>query len=198
MAAIAPSRTRPTKIVASATAEERLAEVVSNFSPIGLLYTQDRVIRYANRAVAEMFGYSLAQIEGAQLSLLRGGEADWLDRNCLRALERTGFFQHERTMARLSGELFWCRLIGRSVNVERPRSNIIWNLVELSDRRSLSCLSPREQQIALLICEGKSAKETARDLSLSPRTVETAIARIKRKIHARSSTELINRIRSLP
>jgi PAS domain S-box-containing protein len=176
--------------------ESVLAQVVFSLSPIGLLYTSNLQIRHANQAMAEMFGYSRTQLEGSPLSVLRTQGADWFDSKCQSAIETSGFWQVERVMTRVSGETFWCRILGRSVNPEKPRLDIIWNVVELSDRRSLSCLSPRERQIALSICAGHSAKETANHLGLSPRTVETSLARIRQKMRARNSNQLANRIRS--
>lgn len=54
--------------------------------------------------------------------------------------------------------------------------------------------SPRESAILKLIIRGKTAKETARALYLSPRTVENYLAGIKNKIGAKNKSELIEKI----
>lgn len=60
---------------------------------------------------------------------------------------------------------------------------------ELMDK--LSTLSAREYEITLLIMEGKSSKEIANDLSLSPRTVEAHRANLFAKLEVNSLVKLI-------
>ena len=51
-------------------------------------------------------------------------------------------------------------------------------------------LTPAEQRIAMLVCEGKTNKEVAATLVISTRTVESALTRIYQKLEIRSRTEL--------
>ncbi|WP_337262123.1 MULTISPECIES: response regulator transcription factor [unclassified Serratia (in: enterobacteria)] len=60
---------------------------------------------------------------------------------------------------------------------------------ELTDK--LSTLSAREYEITLLIMEGKSSKEIAHDLTLSPRTVEAHRANLFAKLDVNSLVKLI-------
>ncbi|OMQ25654.1 response regulator transcription factor [Serratia oryzae] len=60
---------------------------------------------------------------------------------------------------------------------------------ELTDK--LSTLSAREYEITLLIMEGKSSKEIAHDLTLSPRTVEAHRANLFAKLEINSLVKLI-------
>ncbi|HEY2012413.1 MAG TPA: response regulator transcription factor [Bryobacteraceae bacterium] len=56
---------------------------------------------------------------------------------------------------------------------------------------SYELLSPREREILQLIAEGKSSKEIANLLNLSPYTVETHRARLMQKLNLRGVPELI-------
>ena len=56
-------------------------------------------------------------------------------------------------------------------------------------------LSKREIECLHYLVEGKAAKEIARKLDISPRTVELHIANIKGKMKCKSSLELISQIR---
>ena len=58
-------------------------------------------------------------------------------------------------------------------------------------RRAGGPLSPRERQIVQMIAEGRSTKEIARSLGLSPRTVETHRANILHKLNLPSVAELV-------
>lgn len=58
-------------------------------------------------------------------------------------------------------------------------------------------VTPRERQVLALIAEGRSNKEIARALSLSPNTVKTHVARLLEKLEAARRTEAIQRAREL-
>jgi DNA-binding CsgD family transcriptional regulator len=56
-------------------------------------------------------------------------------------------------------------------------------------------LTPTEERIAELAAEGRTDKEIAADLFLTPKTVGTQLSRIYRKVGVRSRTELAGRLR---
>ncbi len=56
---------------------------------------------------------------------------------------------------------------------------------------SLDALTPRERQVLPLVAEGLSSKEIARQLGISPKTVEIHRTNIIRKLDVKSSRELI-------
>jgi two-component system response regulator FixJ len=58
-------------------------------------------------------------------------------------------------------------------------------------RRSLANLTPRQRQILHGIVEGKASKTIARELGISPRTVEAHRAEIRTKTGVTSASELI-------
>jgi DNA-binding NarL/FixJ family response regulator len=55
----------------------------------------------------------------------------------------------------------------------------------------LSLLSTREREVLRLIAEGLSAKEIAKELSISSKTVEAHRTSLMRKLGARKATELV-------
>jgi DNA-binding NarL/FixJ family response regulator len=54
-------------------------------------------------------------------------------------------------------------------------------------------LTGREREILALIADGHSAKVIAREMQLSPRTVERHIENCRFKLHARNRSQLISR-----
>jgi DNA-binding NarL/FixJ family response regulator len=56
---------------------------------------------------------------------------------------------------------------------------------------TLTRLSPREREVVQLIAEGKSTKEVADRLGISPKTAETHRTNIMRKLNLHSVTELV-------
>lgn len=60
-----------------------------------------------------------------------------------------------------------------------------------SARRRLERLSEREREILALIAEGRSSKEVARLLDISPRTVDTHRAHLAEKLETSSLAEMV-------
>lgn len=58
-------------------------------------------------------------------------------------------------------------------------------------------LSPRELEVLQEIAAGRSNKEIARQLNVSPNTVKTHVARLFEKLGAKRRTDAINRAREL-
>jgi len=59
-----------------------------------------------------------------------------------------------------------------------------------------SVLTRREREVCELICAGKSNKEIARQLEISPRTVEDHRLGINRKMDVPNATALVHKILS--
>jgi DNA-binding CsgD family transcriptional regulator len=55
-------------------------------------------------------------------------------------------------------------------------------------------LTPQELQVALVVANGATNKEAAATLFLSPKTIESHLSRIYRKLDVRSRTELVRRL----
>ncbi|MEN9783457.1 MAG: hypothetical protein RJA24_800 [Pseudomonadota bacterium] len=60
-----------------------------------------------------------------------------------------------------------------------------------ADREKIAALTGREREVLQLAARGLHAKEIARDLGISPRTVEVHKARIMAKLGARNVAELV-------
>lgn len=60
------------------------------------------------------------------------------------------------------------------------------------DRNTIPMLTDRERQIVQMLAEGKTNKEVAKVLCISPNTVETHRARIMRKLGITSIVELVH------
>lgn len=60
-----------------------------------------------------------------------------------------------------------------------------------ADREKLALLTEREREVLQLVARGQHAKEIARELGISPRTVEVHKARIMAKLGARNVAELV-------
>jgi len=85
--------------------------------------------------------------------------------------------------------------LGAVIWVERARSE----LARIGGRPSTPFeLTETEQQIAVLVAQGRTNQETADALFVSPSTVQASLKRIYQKLEVRSRTELAARIGASP
>ena len=102
-------------------------------------------------------------------------------------------------MARKNGSLFWCRVRGHSLTPDDdPLRRAVWSFADLSETRNVLHLSGRERQIVMHLGEGRTSKEIARTLDISPRTVESYRARLLKKYNAHNVAELLSHLSSMP
>lgn len=179
---------------------ENIQNIGFMHAPIGLIITRYRVIQHCNVQFCEMFGLSMDDLEGQSLSKLYPSTEEFhsISDAGLKRMKASGQYVNERIMRRENGDLFWCRVRGNSLTPDDPFAQAIWSFADLSDNRPVLDISKRERQVAILVTKGKTSKEIARILSISPRTVEAHRARLIDKFDARNSAELIARLTGMP
>jgi PAS domain S-box-containing protein len=166
-------------------------------APVGMCVSRHRVIHACNDALAAIFGYKPDALIGQSFRVLYP-TLDEFERTGARIvpiMSAKGHYSDERIMKRAGGELFWCHVSGRSLIHDEPHAAGIWTFEDLSAKRPVTAeLTPREREIAALLVEGKTSKLIARQVGLSPRTVEMHRARLMRKFSAATSSELVHRL----
>jgi len=183
------------------TPTQDLAELAYECAPIGLVVTESRIIRACNPAFAEMFGYVREELVDRSFAILYPSFEEFVRIRDVgvEPLKRNNRYSDERIMARKDGSLFWCRVRGRSLTRDDdPLRRAVWSVADLSETRSVIDLSTRERQIVMHLGEGRTSKEIARMLSISPRTVEAYRARLLRKCGAANVAELLSHLSSMP
>lgn len=166
-------------------------------APIGMCVSQNRTILACNEDLARMFGYHCDDLLGVSFLILYP-TLDEFERTGARItpiMNSKGHYSDERIMKRANHELFWCHVSGRGLNKEDPHASGIWTFEDLSSKRPVSAeLTAREREIAALLVDGKTSKIIARQINLSPRTVEMHRAKLMRKFNAATSSELVNKL----
>jgi PAS domain S-box-containing protein len=172
-------------------------ETIFQHAPVGMCISVDRVIQSANEALASMFGYACAELEGQSFLVLYPTMTEFLrtgDR-IIPIMNAKGHYSDERIMRRANGELFWCHVSGRALDPQQPLGAGVWTFEDVSEKRPVTAeLTPREREIAALLVEGKTSKVIARETDLSPRTVEMHRAKLMRKFSASTSSELVHKL----
>ncbi len=175
------------------------AELAFLHAPVGLVVTENRVIRDCNPPFAEMFGYTPEDLKNKLFAILYPTEAEFVnirDRG-VEELRETNIYSDERIMARKNGELFWCRVRGYSFTPKDPLMRAVWSFSDLSENRPYLPLTRREREIVSLLADGMTSKEIALKLDLSYRTVEVYRAKLLKKFDASNTSGLLNSLSGL-
>jgi PAS domain S-box-containing protein len=170
-----------------------LALLAYQEAPIGLVLTERRTIRTCNQTFANMFGFARSQLIGQSFRMLYSSrhEFDKIRDIGIKPLKEKGIYSDERIMQRRDGTRFWCRFRAHTLTRNAPLDRTILSFALISDTVPNVILTPRERQVVLLLSKGMTSKEAARDLAISPRTVEDFRARLLKKFKARNTAELL-------
>jgi len=168
-----------------------------DLAPVGLCFSEHRVIRRCNHKFAAMFGYTTDEVEGQSFAMLYPSISDF-ERIGERSRERmraSGLYADDRLMRRKDGKLSWFHAVGRAVDPQTPLAATVWMFEDLEATRPAPVeLTARERDVASLVVTGASAKTIARSLGLSPRTVEHYRTKLINKHEVRTTSELISRL----
>ena len=165
-------------------------------APIGLVVTENRVIRDCNIEFARMFAYHRKELVSQSFALLYPSAEEFIsirDKG-VDELRQTNRYWDERVMARKDGQLFWCRVRGKSLTQENPLQRAVWSFADISTVRPYQALSVRERQVVMMMAEGQTSKEMARHLGLSYRTVEIYRARLLKKFGVSNAAALLSSV----
>lgn len=180
---------------------KELEQIAFEHSPVGIVLTESRIIRACNPAFAMMFGYARDELVNQSFAILYPSLEEFVAIRDIgvEPLKKTNRYSDERIMARRDGTLFWCRVRGHSLTRDDdPLRRAVWSFADLSDFRPVSALTTRERQIVMHLGEGRTSKEIARMLAISPRTVEAYRARLMKKHRAGNVAELLSRLGGMP
>ncbi|NUH65695.1 PAS domain S-box protein [Sulfitobacter sp. S0837] len=172
----------------------RFAELAFIHAPIGLVVTQNRLIRDCNNAFAQMFGYTREDLRDQLFSMLYPSDEEFKnirDRG-VNQLRETNTYWDERIMARQDGSLFWCRVRGHSFTPDSPLERAVWSFADLSSERPYLPLTRREREILSHLAEGLTSKEIAINLDISHRTVEVYRAKLLKKFGVSNTSGLFH------
>ena len=167
-------------------------------APVGLVIGRSRILLACNHAFARMFRGSMEALVGQSFERLYPTQSDYEEtgkRVGMRlAAERS--YTDDRVMRRLDGDLFWVRVSGFTYTPDDAHEHTLWVFSELGKAepagQSLrTSLTPRERDVAALLIDGKTGKEVAKALNISPRTVDIYRARLLRKYDVNSTKRLI-------
>ncbi|HDS1735419.1 helix-turn-helix transcriptional regulator [Pseudomonas sp. BP8] len=169
--------------------------------PVAVIIARHRVILNCNIRALKMFRADEAQIIGASFAVLYPEQKDFetAAEHFGPLLSRHADFEDDRLMRRLDGTHFWVTVRGYGFIEDNPYELAAWVFTEAANKeqavfRDRVSLTARERDVAALLVDGLTSKEAARNLGISPRTVDIHRASLLRKYSVSSTQELIRRI----
>ncbi len=173
-------------------AAQQLERLVEFTDPLGIP-TLAGCVAHAQGLVAAAAGDSAASIRHLERAV-----------ECYEGLQSPWPFEHARTLLTLGGvqrrarqKLAARTTLERALEIFERLGARLWaektraELRQISGRPSRSgALTATEQSVAELVAAGNSNVEVARELFMSPKTVEWNLSKIYKKLHVRSRAEL--------
>lgn len=168
--------------------------------PLGLMLSSQRRIVACNERFATLFGYTQAELLGQSLAMLYPSTDEFvrIGERGRQVMTDKGAYQDERLMKRRDGLLQRFRVHGHAAELVDPFGSACWVFEPLAAGADSSRLTPREREILAGMSRGHTAKEAAKALGLSPRTVEKLRAGLRAKFGAHNAVELMSRVSGLP
>src|SRR3954469_5409547 len=108
-----------------------------------MVISRDRVIADCNAQMVAVFATTRDELLGASFEVLYPSRLDFERRGERIALhlDPTGRYADDRIMRRSpstqDGELFWCHVTGRALDLEQPHKLGIWTFEEVATTRAL-------------------------------------------------------------
>ena len=173
-----------------------LTLIAFDAAPVGLVLTENRVIRAANATFARMAGYRGAELTGQSFRIFYDSDAefDQVRDIGLTALGRAGAYCDERMLRRADGRRVWCRFRARSLTPDAPLARMVLSFAPIGDDTQGPALTGRERDVLQHLSRGLTSKEIAQVLGLSPRTIEDVRARLLRKFDVPNAARLLARL----
>ncbi|MCG7494609.1 PAS and helix-turn-helix domain-containing protein [Thalassobius sp. Cn5-15] len=165
-------------------------------APMGLALTEQRVIRSCNQTFADMFGYTKEQLIGQSFRLLYGTDQEFHQvRDIgLGPLRQSHPYTDERIMRCADGNRIWVRFRARTLTPQDPLSQIVLSFSPIDQKPTGPSLTPREREVLMWLSRGRTSKEIAQVLELSPRTIEDVRARLLKKFEVKNVAVLLARL----
>ncbi len=172
---------------------DELSLLAFDSAPMGLVLTEDRVIRTCNDTFCQMVGYDKKALLGQSFRMLYQSDGEFRQiRNIgLAHLKESGCYSDERLVRHRDGRQFWCRFRAVTLTPDDPLARTVLSFARIPEQMPDTALTKRERQVVGFLSQGLTSKEIARRLSLSPRTIEDYRTNLRKKFGARNTTELL-------
>lgn len=159
-------------------------------APAALCVSRGSRVAECNSAFLGLFGFQSDGVTGRSLAIFCKSWADFRSQRCtyFQRVQKGTLGKCELMLRRADGREIVCSVSARTTGAA---GLVVWMVEEIGRREPERGLSPRELEVADLLIQGQTAKQMARRLGLSPRTVEMHRANLMKKFSAPTTPALV-------
>lgn len=175
---------------------DEIALLAFEAAPIGIVLAENRMIKVCNTKFAELSGYAKNDLIGQSFRIfyISDEEFDRIRDIGLQLMRETGQYTDQRLLRRKDGSHIWCRFRARSLSPDTPLTAVVMSFAQVFDRPGSVALTGRQKDVLAGLRRGLTSKAIARELGLSPRTVEDVRARLLKSLSATNTAELLAKV----
>ncbi|MBI3373939.1 MAG: EAL domain-containing protein [Betaproteobacteria bacterium] len=131
-------------------------ELILDNATVGIAFVRARVLRRANRHLAQMLGRSVDELTGKSTAILFASEKEW-EEGSRRAYEGTvpgETHEAEVRFKRADGTTFLCRAVGRRIDAESGDQEWIWSFEDVTaEHAARVALARSHDELERLVAE---------------------------------------------
>jgi diguanylate cyclase (GGDEF)-like protein/PAS domain S-box-containing protein len=133
-------------------------ELILDNATVGIAFVRNRTYQRCNVRFAQMFGYAFSELVGSNTNLIFPTRRNFDQAGEWYAQLATGqAFSTEHRFKRKDGQVFWCKVVAKAIDPERPDEGSIWLYDDISAERAAR--DALEQAVAERTAELKAANE---------------------------------------
>ena len=139
-------------------------ELILDNATVGIAFVRERVLRRANRRLAEMLGRTVEELTGKSTAILFASEKEW-EEGSRRAYEGTApgdTHEAELRFKRADGSSFLCRTAGRRIEAESGEQEWIWSFEDVTvEHAAREALARSHDELERLVNERTAELQAA-------------------------------------
>ena len=127
-------------------------------SSVGITFVRERRQVWANRKMAELFGYEFGEMTNIKTRMFFASDDDYksFGREAYGALARGGQYTAERRMLHRDGRRIWMRMSGKAIDPVRATAGSIWIFEDISERIRIESDLRKSDELAKTLMNASS------------------------------------------
>jgi len=142
---------------------ENLTKLAFDSAPIGVVLTENRIIRTCNTMFCDMTGFRMEELVDQSCRILYSSEAEF-DRVRdigIQALSKGEPYSDLRLLLCSNGEVVWCRFRANALDRNDPLACTVLTFARIQEAVQFPTLTKRERDVVLGLRSGRTSKHIA-------------------------------------
>jgi PAS domain S-box-containing protein len=111
--------------------------IILNSTSVGIIFTKNRKVLWANPAHCIMFGYEVGETHNIDTAVYYVDKASYehVGVKAYSTIASGSIFSEELMMKKKDGSLIWCNLVGQAIDPQNMDEGAIWIIQNISERK---------------------------------------------------------------